>query len=179
MGPCYTCNNTVAFGGIKDHGFRFCSKACHAQKAGFIQSLAAVPAELVESEALRIRNGLCAKCGRTGHVEFHSSMFVWSAILITRTSERTFIGCTTCARKTQALASAGTLLLGWWGIPFGLVFTPVAVLANAYQMVRSGPRARPSAKLSAYARERLAFAQQRSPSAIGAAPAFARVEPRF
>jgi len=179
MGPCYTCKRTVAFGGVKEHGFRFCSKACHAQKSAFIDSVAAVPATSIEAEALKIRNGLCAKCGRPGHIEFHKSIFVWSAILITRTSERTFIGCTRCARKSQALSSAGTLLLGWWGIPFGLLFTPAALAANLYHMVRSGPRDRPSTMLRDHARERLAFAHKYGAPNLGAIVANGRIEPRF
>ena len=179
MGPCYTCKRTVAFGGVKDHGFRFCSKSCHAQKAVFIDTVAAVPAANVDAEVTKIRNGLCAKCGKPGSIEFHKSVFVWSAVLITRMSERTFIGCSSCARKAQALSSAGTLLVGWWGIPFGLLFTPMALLANAYQMIRSGPRTLPSNLLKDYARERLAFASKYGLSDLAAAMPNARIEPRF
>jgi len=150
-------------GGVKDHGFRFCSKACHAQKAGLIKLVAAVPATSIDAETTRIRNGGCATCGRAGNVDFHRSVFVWSAVIFTRMSERTFIACTTCARKAQAKAAAGTLLVGWWGIPFGLLFTPVALCANAYQMVRSGNHKVASASLREYARERLAL-DVRSPA---------------
>lgn len=144
-------------GGVKDHGFRFCSKACHAQKAGLIKLLAAVPTASVDAESARIRNGACARCGRVGNVEFHRSMFVWSAVIYTRMSERTFIACTTCALKAQAKATAGTLLAGWWGFPFGLLYTPAALCANAYQMLLSGNRKHASASLRDHARERLAL----------------------
>lgn len=179
MGPCYTCKRTVAFGGIKDHGFRFCSKSCHSQKAAFIDSVAAVSATNVDAEVAKIQNGLCAKCGKPGNIEFHKSVFVWSAILITRMSERTFIGCSSCARKAQALSSAGTLLVGWWGIPFGLLFTPTALLANAYHMFRSGPRAQPSSLLRDYATERLAIADKYGALDLAAALPGGRVEPRL
>lgn len=179
MGPCYTCKRTVAFGGIKDHGFRFCSRSCHAQKAAFIDSVASVPAASIDAEATRIRDGLCARCGKSGSIDFHKSVFVWSAVLMTRMSERTFIGCSTCARKAQALSSAGTLVVGWWGIPFGLLFTPAALLANAYHMIRSGPRAQPSPLLKDYARERLAFANKFGTSDLAAPMPNGRIEPRF
>lgn len=179
MGPCYSCKRTVAFGGIKDHGFRFCSKACHAQKAAFIASLASVSAANVDVEVAKIRNGLCAKCGKSGSIDFHKSVFVWSAVLITRMSENTFIGCSTCARKAQALSSVGTLLVGWWGIPFGLLFTPAALLVNVYQMIRSGPRAQPSSLLRDYARDRLAFANRYGAPDWALAMPDGRVEPRF
>jgi hypothetical protein len=179
MGPCYTCKRTVAIGGVKDHGFRFCSKACHAQKAAFIDTLAAIPAANVDAEVMKIRDGLCAKCGKSGNVEFHKSVFVWSAVLITRVSERTFIGCSSCARRAQATSAAGTLLVGWWGIPFGVVFTPAALLANAYQMVRSSPRHEPSRLLRDYARERLAIAHKYGAYGPVAAASGGRIEPRF
>lgn len=179
MGPCYTCKRTVAFGGIKDHGFRFCSKACHSRKAALIDAIAAVPAANVDAEVVKIQKGLCAKCGKPGDIEFHKSVFVWSAILITRMSERTFIGCSGCARKAQALSSAGTLLVGWWGIPFGLIFTPAAVVTNAYHMLRSGPRKQPSALLRDYARERLAFSSKYGASDLAIALPGGRIEPRF
>ena len=78
MGPCYTCKRVVAFGGIKDHGFRFCSKSCHAQKAALIDAIGSIPIANADAEALKIRDGRCAKCGRHGNVEFHKSVFVWS-----------------------------------------------------------------------------------------------------
>jgi hypothetical protein len=179
MGPCYTCKRTVAFGGIKDHGFRFCSKPCHAQKAALLEAIATVPEGNVTAEAQRIKNGRCAKCGRTGNIEFHKSVFVWSAIVVTRMSEKTFVGCSTCAWKKQALSSAGTFLAGWWGIPFGLLFTPAALIANVYQMVRSSPRAQPSPLLRDYARERLAAAKTYAMPDFSAALPDGRIEPRF
>lgn len=179
MGPCYTCKRTVAFGGVKDHGFRFCSKKCYAQKAAFIDAVSAVPAASVETEALKIRNGLCAKCGKPGNVDFHKSAFVWSAVLFTRMSERTFVGCTSCARKSQVISSAGTFLAGWWGIPFGLLFTPAALIANVYYMIRSGVRDHPSTQLRDYAREQLAFAHKYGAADLGSTITTGRIEPRF
>lgn len=179
MGPCYTCKRTVAFGGIKDHGFRFCSKPCHQRKAALIDAIARVPEGNVSAEAHRIKNGPCGKCGRSGNIEFHKSVFVWSAILITRMSEQTFVGCSSCARKKQALSTAGTFLVGWWGIPFGLLFTPAALIANVYHMVRSGPRREPSPLLRDHARERLAFAEKYAMPDFSAALPGGRIEPRF
>lgn len=164
-------------GGVKDHGFRFCSKACHAQKAGLIELVAAVPVASIDAETARIRSGACSRCGRPGNVEFHRSVFVWSAVIYTRMSERTFIACTSCARRAQAKAAAGTLLAGWWGIPFGLLFTPVALCANAYQMLRSGNRRQASASLREYARERLALDVRSPGRAPVPEPAIASVVP--
>ena len=34
------------------------------------------------------------------------------------------------ARKSQITASIVSYIFGWWGIPFGLIFTPVVVMNN-------------------------------------------------
>ena len=156
MGPCLTCGTTVAFGGVKDQGFRFCNKQCHQVKARFIGELAAVSDASAKAEAERIRAGCCPGCGKYGGIELHESIFIWSAILITRTRERRFVGCATCARHEQIKDSLGTLFLGWWGIPVGIVMTPVGIIVNVARMITAG-RDRPVSKaLTRYAREGLA-----------------------
>jgi len=175
MGPCYTCKKTVAFGGIKDSGFRFCSKDCYSQKARFIQELASIPDSSTKAEAGNIKSGACGTCRQKGNVEFHKSVFVWSAILVTSTKENAFIGCTSCARKKQLLDTLGTAVLGWWGFPFGLIMTPLAVSINIFQMIKSGSRKEPSEALMQYARERLARSLRSSQLESGAiTPNFAR-----
>lgn len=166
MGPCYTCGKTVAFGGVKDHGFRFCSKQCRTYKAPQLKALSAISDSSVEAEALRIREGACARCGEQGGVDIQKSAFVWSAIIITKMKEDKFVGCAKCARKAQAKASLGTLLVGWWGIPFGIIATPTAIVINLVLMLTSGTKAHPSKNLKSYARERLAWSSSRPASGI-------------
>lgn len=179
MGPCYTCKKTVAFGGVKDHGFRFCSNACHAEKAVLLDVLKLIPASAIDAEAQSLQKGACVKCGSTGGVEVHKSILVWSAIVFTRSSEKTFVGCRGCALEKQAYSAAGTLLFGWWGIPFGVIFTPIALLANGYYMVRSSMRGPPSSLLKEHARERLALAHSYGAPVSDAVRVRGRIEPRF
>ena len=84
--------------------------------------------------AQEIRDGRCAKCGGHGQVDFHKSAFVWSALIVTQRRTESFIGCKGCALKQQALQTAGTLVAGWWGFPWGFVFTPIALVSNAWYM---------------------------------------------
>lgn len=71
--------------------------------------------------------------------------------------EQAFVSCSRCADKEQALSTAGSLLVGWWAIPHGLILTPFALLTNAYHMIHSVTRKeQPSPLLLAYARECLA-----------------------
>ncbi|MDI9239559.1 hypothetical protein QLQ15_11655 [Lysobacter sp. LF1] len=176
MGTCYTCKQTIALGGIKAHGFRFCSKACHAQKASFLERLAAIPQQEVEIEAARMRTeGRCARCGCSRGVEVHHALFVWSVILVTFTRKNTITACIACARKQQALWTIGTLLAGWWGIPFGLIMTPVATITNVVHLIRSHTRSKPSAALKEYVRERLVYGARTGTA--GFADAGGRIEP--
>jgi hypothetical protein len=46
-------------------------------------------------------------------------------------------------------------LLGWWGIPFGLLITPFKIIANVVEMLRKD-RAEPSNALRARVRAHLA-----------------------
>jgi len=162
MAPCYACGRTVAFGGVKDQGFRFCSKECHKRKASYLRQMGNVSDSSAVAEAERIRAGRCPRCGKNGGVDIHKSLFVWSAILITKTQENKFISCSSCARKKQAFDTLGTAALGWWGIPFGLIMTPLGVLLNIVQMVGSSRKGEPSKLLTQYAREVLARVAARS-----------------
>jgi hypothetical protein len=49
-------------------------------------------------------------------------------------------------------------LVGWWGVPFGLVITPVQIIRNLLGLLSSGPSLEPSAELEK--RVRLAIAAQ-------------------
>ena len=53
--------------------------------------------------------------------------------------------CRTCALKKQGSDFGLSLLAGWWGIPFGLIFTPLALLRNGYAMLFPPNRVEPSA----------------------------------
>src|SRR5436190_19430454 len=126
MAICYTCAKEFAFGGVKDSGYRFCSDSCHAARRSHLAALKLVPQHRADATAQSIRDGRCAKCGGRGKVDFHRSAFVWSALVVTQRRTDVIFGCSGCALKQQALSTAGTLVVGWWGIPWGLVFTPIA-----------------------------------------------------
>lgn len=51
--------------------------------------------------------------------------------MITSTSytKESVITCPSCAKNRRKYALISTLLLGWWGIPFGPVKTPVALIS--------------------------------------------------
>jgi hypothetical protein len=158
MAICYTCKKFVVFGGVKDHGFRFCSKICHAQKVVLLASMAAVQPADIEKEAAKIRNSKCPCCDNVGNIDFHKSLSIWSLIFITNLKEHVLVSCNSCARRVSLINTFKSLLMGWWGIPVGIVGTPVVIAFNLSQIIFSSLSTAPSKRLNEYARERIAAA---------------------
>lgn len=57
-------------------------------------------------------------------------MVVTSVVLFTFRSYWRGVWCDDCRRVAARQAQAWTMLTGWWGIPFGLIFTPYALARN-------------------------------------------------
>ena len=53
----------------------------------------------------------------------------------------------TCCVKSQLGDAAFSLVLGWWGIPWGLLMTPVQIIRNFVALVRGSSSDGPSASL--------------------------------
>ena len=112
--------------------------------------------QVVLAHALAIRNGACPVCrGSHSAVDFRTEHWVWSAILLTRFGRREVLACRDCGRKRNLKALGMCTLLGWWGIPFGLLITPYKIIANLGEMLRKD-RAEPSNALRDRVRVHLA-----------------------
>ena len=96
------------------------------------------PEELIQKQVLAVHQGDCPKCGRPGPVDVHVSHRVWSAIHVTSWKSRPQVSCRACGIKAQLGDALFSLLLGWWGVPFGLLWTPVQIARNVLGMV-NGP----------------------------------------
>lgn len=65
----------------------------------------------------------CAGCGRSGStLRFAIFPYVISFVLITFRREWHGVYCQKCRRKEMSKAKLITALLGWWGIPFGILY---------------------------------------------------------
>ncbi len=137
---CPTCGNSVLFGGIKDGKRRYCSKKCY--EVDEINRVAeSIPDDKAKELAIQIYLGNCPKCNGLGPVDIHNSYSVYSVILYTSWKTNEHLVCKKCATKKQATDLVGSLLLGWWGFPFGLIFTPVQIIRNIIaMMIRKGER---------------------------------------
>jgi hypothetical protein len=130
---CANCGTTILFGGIKDGNRKYCNKRCF--EAGAINRLAdAIPDSDAEILAANIHSGLCPKCSGEGPIDIHKSYSVYSVALYTKWQTSEHLLCKKCATKKQAIDLTSSFFLGWWGIPFGLIVTPIQIVRNVFSM---------------------------------------------
>jgi hypothetical protein len=135
LGTCHTCDAIILFGGVTRDGHRYCGRRC-AEEAELGRAIEMIPAEVAESEALRIRRAPCPLCGRADtDVDLRASFRVTGFLLHTSVSTRRQICCRVCGAREAAKAIAHTMIFGWWGFPWGPVLTPMMVLRNLFAMI--------------------------------------------
>ncbi len=133
---CPTCGNSILFGGIKDGKKKYCSKKCYeADEIGRVAET--IPDMVVEAFALNLHKGFCPKCNEEGPVDIHKSHSVYSIVLYTKWQTDEHVLCKKCASKQQTTDLVGSLLLGWWGVPFGLIVTPIIIFMNIVAMFQN------------------------------------------
>lgn len=146
MAACSACNTTILFGGVTDGPDRYCNAECHGR--GYLVSVARqIPADFLREQTDSVYRGMCPKCSGPGPVEVHKSYQVWSALLLTSWRTNSHISCRSCGVKAQAGDLLFSLLVGWWGFPWGFVITPVQIARNLNALLRSRPSEAPSAEL--------------------------------
>ncbi|HWE39172.1 MAG TPA: hypothetical protein VG406_21665 [Isosphaeraceae bacterium] len=129
MSQCDNCHATILFGGFREGDFRFCSANCRDQGMVLVRA-SMLPEDLIEGEAKKIHESPCPLCGGEGPLDAHSLHWVWSGVMFTRWGTKQLICCRSCGRKGQLKNAAFSLVFGWWGFPWGLIFTPVQVGRN-------------------------------------------------
>jgi len=155
MAKCGYCGTTIIFGGMKENGLRFCNSECHRKGRVLVLSRD-IPQNLVDEQAGRIHRGSCPKCQGNGPVDVHSSYRVYSMLIYTswRTAEN--VCCRSCGTRRQIWDAMFSLILGWWGFPWGLIMTPVQISRNIVGMLRGPDDIKPSAKLDNIVRVNIA-----------------------
>jgi hypothetical protein len=163
MAACSYCNSYILFGGEKIGNQRFCNEKC-ATYGQLLLLSEQIPYPHVYEFVQRLHQGHCPKCNGHGPVEVFTAYRVWSALALTSWINQPQICCKKCGLKSQAYSLSFSLLLGWWGIPFGLIMTPVQIVRNLAGMCRTPDSSRPSQELVRLARihlaSQLAVAQQ-------------------
>ena len=155
MAKCGYCNSTILFGGVQEGDLRFCNENCH--QGGFRLTVASqVPDNVLEQQVWTIHQGTCPNCQGNGPIDVHTSHRVWSALVTTSWRSTPRVSCRSCGVKSQLGDTAFSLVLGWWGLPWGLVMTPVQVSRNLLAMARPPETSQPSAELTKLVRIEIA-----------------------
>ena len=100
-----------------------------------IKGIEAQTKELTEDELSELKNKIvnlhCPECGQRNTPLIGSVIrTVKSFIVLTSYKKNPVITCKSCADKKRKSAMISTALLGWWGIPFGLFKTPIALIST-------------------------------------------------
>jgi hypothetical protein len=170
MSKCDYCGTTIIFGGKKDANGRFCNQKCQA-RGGLLTLSRNIPETIVQEQVWKTHQGLCPNCHGTGPVDVHVSHKVWSAVFLTSWSSTPKLSCRRCAIRNQLGNAAFSLLLGWWGIPWGVLLTPIQVGRNLYAIACPPGTSMPSPQLEKIIRMTLATQTVKQQQAQAAAAA--------
>jgi hypothetical protein len=117
---------------------------------------ASIPPEVVTREATAIHSGECPRCKGAGPVDVRNSHRALSAILVTYRQSRQLIACRSCGVRAQLLDSAITLIFGWWGFPWGIIYTPIQIGRNVVGILRGDDTLMASPELEQMVRLKIA-----------------------
>lgn len=74
----------------------------------------------------------CVACGRKNHsIRLTQMSYVISLFVFTKRKGSSGLWCERCRASASAKYSLISALFGWWGFPWGLIYTPVALYTNA------------------------------------------------
>jgi DNA-directed RNA polymerase subunit RPC12/RpoP len=169
MAKCDYCGSTIIFGGKRDANGRFCNQKCQA-RGGLLAVSRQLPEPGVQEQVWKAHQGLCPKCKGAGPVDVHVGHKVWSALLLTSWSSTPQISCRSCGLKTQLGNAVFSLVLGWWGFPWGLLLTPIQIGRNLYGIANPPDPSKPSAQFEKIVRMNIAAGaiQQQKAQAVSA-----------
>src|SRR5580658_687243 len=127
MSSCSYCNSIILWGGRQIGAFKFCNDKC-AIKGTRALAAQQIPDDVVIPFVRRLHSGPCPKCGGPGPVDVFTAYSIWSAVVVTRWVSEPQVSCKPCGVKHQAVSLGKSLVLGWWGFPWGLIITPIQIV---------------------------------------------------
>jgi hypothetical protein len=155
MKKCAFCGNSILFGGKRDGEVRYCSARC-LQRGALVALSHRFPPQLVATAVRSLHEGLCPRCHGSGPVDVYSSFRVWSMVVLTSWCMRQHVCCISCGQRAQLADTLFCAAFGWWGIPWGLLLTPVQIGRNVHALATAPDPANPSAALEGMVRMQLA-----------------------
>lgn len=155
MSNCSNCGTTIIFGGLREGRLHYCGKTCRQKHDWFIDKLRQMSDNVVVDQAQTIHRGACPKCGGPGPVDLFTSYRIWSVIVLTSWVTTPELCCRRCATTSKVSTILFSAALGWWGVPWGVIGTPIQVCRNFAEWLSPPDSARPSEELLAHVRIRL------------------------
>lgn len=155
MASCAYCGTTILFGGVKENELRFCNQECY-QNGRVVALSRDIPKNVVDEQVRGVHRGVCPKCKGSGPVDVHTSYRVYSALVVTSWRSIPRVSCRSCGIKGQLGNTLFSLILGWWGFPWGIIMTPVQIVRNISGMMKGPDETKPSDKLENLVRIHLA-----------------------
>ncbi len=158
MARCHHCGSTFFFGAVREGEHRYCSDDCRGQNV-FKVRCDQIPESTVLLHVRAAQQGNCPECRGRGPLDIHVTYWVWSALIVTRCGKTPQFSCRPCATKRQLVSLGSCLLFGWWGIPWGLLLTPLQLYRNLRAMLQRRDVSEASPDLERLVRTRLAREQ--------------------
>lgn len=144
---CDFCGRRTGFTPIRDEGQKFCSKYC-LRAARLLEVAVDIPDQEIIRHAAEIKNGPCPIChGKVSKIEARKSYWIWSIVIYTRWGMSTKVCCKKCGTQKNLISIGLCMLFGWWGIPYGLVLTPVKIISNTAAIFKRFDNKKPSTEL--------------------------------
>jgi len=117
-----------------------------------VQAHPIAPGDL-QNLAMRLRQSPCPECGSPDMLlNAFEIAKAKSFLLLTAYSQKLMVACPDCIRACAKKANLLTLLMGWWGLPWGPIRTLQAASKND-KAIRDCRQDHPSEALIAYVRD--------------------------
>ena len=146
MASCAYCNTTILLGGKRQGDLRFCNATC-MQRGALALTARALPQPEVDQYVAQVHRGQCPACKGAGPVDVHTSYRVWSLLFMTSWSSRPKVCCQGCGTKRKVGDTVFSVVLGWWGFPWGFLVTPMQIIRNVWGVVNQPDPSMPSPAL--------------------------------
>ena len=108
----------------------------------------------IERVSRKFMESLCPRCNQLKGINAVKIDSLYSIIFYTKFKSSLIIGCYTCLKDELIQANISSLFLGPWGIPFGLLGTPVTILGNILKFKKIDMNV-PSKELKEYVRKNI------------------------
>ena len=143
MPTCSYCETAFWFGGKRNGPHAFCNEECE-HRGALLNLIDHVPEDVVTQHIAAVHHGDCPQCGGSGPIDVHNSYRVWSALILTSWSTHPKICCVECAKSAQIKDAIFSLACGWWGLPWGLIITPIQISRNLIAIMSARRAGAPS-----------------------------------